>query len=77
MVPTIGRVVIYTTTEEDKEDMLKDGDNAQDKLPAIIVAVWGADCVNLKVLCDGVQNMWVTSATRGNGEREWDFPKIK
>jgi hypothetical protein len=55
--------------------MSNDGDNSPEKLPAIIVAVWGSNCVNLKVICDGLQNMWVTSAIQGNGEREWNWFK--
>jgi hypothetical protein len=41
-------------------------------LPAIIVAVWGETCVNLKVLCDGEPNLWVTSAVFGASEGQWD-----
>lgn len=75
MKPTIGRIVIYNTTEEDrKEMMLNPSCNEQTKLPAMIVAVWSDTCVNLKVFCDGDKDMWVTSAVQGKDEREWNWP---
>ena len=59
MKPTIGRVVIYNTTQEDRDFMSKQPDcNVHDKLPAIIVAVWSETYVNLKVICDGKLDLW-------------------
>lgn len=82
MKPTIGRVVIYNTTEADQAKMraagtLNGGCNVQDKLPAIIVAVWSETCVNLKVIADGNLDLWVTSANQGDALGNWDWPVIE
>jgi hypothetical protein len=82
MKPTIGRVVIYNTTEADKAKMeaastLNGGCNTQDKLPAIITAVWSDECVNLKVITDGNLDLWVTSANKGDEPMNWNWPVIE
>ena len=77
MKPTIGRIVRYRTTEEDRESMRKNHQNVQEELPAIIVAVWSDTCVNLKVLLDGEGDMWVTSSSQGNDEMNWNWFEIK
>lgn len=76
MTPTIGRIVHYIPSEKEKKIMAKTG-NKSDLLPAIITAVWSDDCVNLKVICDGTQNMWITSAQKGTDENNWHWPEIK
>lgn len=69
----IGEIVVYHTTEAQRKVMRENpACNVQDHLPAIIVAVWGETCVNLKVLCDGEPNLWVTSAVFGASEGQWD-----
>ena len=73
MVPTIGRIVIYHCDEEQKDKM----NNHQEDAPAVITAVWGDECVNLKVLFDGDETMWATSAVLGTGVRGWSWPEIK
>ena len=73
MEPTIGSVVIYHCSEEQKEKM----NNYQDFAPAIVTAVWGDTCVNLKVLLDGTENLWVTSAQLGDEEYQWNWPKMQ
>ena len=73
MTPTIGRIVIYHCDEEQKDKM----NNYQEDAPAVITAVWGDERVNLKVLLDGEENLWVTSACLGTGKREWSWPEIK
>lgn len=75
MRPTLGRIVIYNTTEEDRIVFGKFG-NRQEKLPAIIVAIWSDDCVNLKVLGDGTQDLWITSVHLGTEEFSWNWPVI-
>lgn len=79
MAPTIGRIVIYNTTDSDKEKMRlasrTTGCNVQDKLPAIVVAVWGEECVNLKVICDGNLEIWATSVTLGDNPYNWNWPE--
>lgn len=75
MKPTIGRIVKYYPTEEEKKQMEKPEveANVADELPAIVVAVWGEDCVNLKVFQDGKDNLWVTSSLKGNEAGNWDW----
>ena len=78
MKPTLGRIVIYHTTKQDREEMrLHPECNIQEHLPAIIVAVWSDTCVNLKVIYDGNINVWKTSVTLGDGEYNWSWPEIK
>ena len=78
MKPTLGRTVIYHTTEQDREEMrLNPECNVQKDLPAIIVAVWSDECVNLKVICDGNMELWKTSVTLGTDEYNWSWPEIK
>jgi len=79
MKPTIGRIVVYNTTEEEKQALWKLGNNRQDKLPAVIVAVWGESedsCVNLKVIVDGPHpDLWKTSIQRGDQPGGWNWPE--
>lgn len=77
MAPTIGRIVIYKTTEQDRKAMEYSCQNVQKELPAIIVAVYGESTVNLKVILDGKGDLWKTSASKGDQEGNWDFPVIK
>jgi hypothetical protein len=81
MKPTIGRVVIYNTTQEDREKMrLAPNCNVQEKLPAIIVAVFGEhenSPVNLTVICDGELTLWKTSVHFGDEEMNWNWPVIQ
>lgn len=73
MKPTIGRIVIYHTTEQDKT-MLRNTGNESNELPAIIVCVWNDTCVNLQVIADGNKNIWKTSVIEGNKEGNWSWP---
>lgn len=78
MKPTIGRIVCYHTTKEDRERMdRRDECNVQEELPAMIVAVWNGNCVNLKVMLDGVGDLWITSSLQGDNEGEWNWFEIK
>lgn len=77
MNPTIGRVVIYKTTEQQRKAMDEDPEsNVQEELPAMVVAVWSDTCVNLKVITDGFADLWVTSSNIGENEGEWSWPFI-
>jgi hypothetical protein len=71
MKPTIGRIVIFNMP-----DYLINGvnGNKQTKLPAIIVAVWSETTVNLKVITDGQNDLWVTSASQGDSPNQWNWP---
>jgi len=74
IVPTIGDQVIYHLTNEDRKKISPYG-NTSDALPAIVVVAWGGYCVNLKVQCDAdCPDLWVTSAQKGQSEREWEWP---
>lgn len=80
MKVTIGRIVIYNTTEEDRKEMQLNGDNVQKQLPAIIVGVFDENEVvaNLKVLRDGNgPDFWLTSIHKGDSEGNWNFPVIQ
>ena len=73
MTPSIGRMVVYHCDKDEKEKM----NNNQETAPAIITAVWGDECVNLKVILDGENNLWKTSAPLGELETQWSWPVIK
>lgn len=73
MKPTIGRIVIFHCNEMQREKI----NNYQPDAPAVITAVWGDECVNLKVLLDGEDNIWVTSAMLGTEENQWSWPIIE
>lgn len=80
MKPTIGRIVIYNTTEEEQAFMRQGPEcNAATQLPAVITAVWGDTCVNLRVIADGGQHMdiWKTSVLLGSGPSTWNWPVIE
>lgn len=73
MEPTIGRIVHYYPHPHEFEG------NDSSTLPAVIVRVWGPDCVNLKVLTDGPVDVWKTSVCRLPEGAEgssgfWSFP---
>lgn len=74
MQPTIGRIVIYHPCNDRRDYVPQNGRPAD--VPAVIVAVWGNECVNLKVLTDGPNDVWVTSANFGTGERQWSWLEI-
>lgn len=76
MKPTIGRIVIYKTTEEDRKTFqaLRGNGNNVNELPAIIVNVWSDTCVNLKVIGDAPIDLWKTSMNQGDGEGNWNWP---
>ena len=71
MKPTIGTIVIYHCNEEEEKK-----NNFQKDAPAVITAVWGENCVNLKVLLDGIENLWKTSCVEASGENCWSWPVI-
>lgn len=77
MKPTIGRIVHYKPSAERVDALHELGCNHPEIMPAVIVAVWSDECVNLKVLVDGpAADMWVTSANRGDETGQWNWPKI-
>lgn len=83
MKPTIGRIVVYQTTEEDKNyfrllSAKWNTTNVSEQLPAIVTAVWSETCINVQVMLDGSQGtMWKTSISQGDGEGQWSWPVIE
>jgi hypothetical protein len=79
MKPNIGQIVIYKLTEHDKQALSLYGsphpNNGASVAPAIIVRVWTDTSVNLKVLCDDLHNLWITSSEHGEQEHQWLWPK--
>ena len=83
MKPTIGRIVHFV-----QKKPAGYGD-ALVHLPAIIVAVWGDTCVNLKVFTDGTNSdpaetnsvKWIASATLDETVTPqpytWHWPECK
>jgi hypothetical protein len=47
---------------------------AGDQFPAVIVAIWGPESVNLQVLLDGNDTYWATSRRGGGLHGEWQWP---
>lgn len=72
MKPTIGRIVHFNMTDHHKNSV---NGNKSAVCPATVVAVWSDSCVNLKVHTDGVNDLWVTSASQGDGPGQWNWPK--
>lgn len=76
MSPTIGRIVHYKLTNNDIKDLgngcaYTEGDIA----PAIVTRVWDDKCVNLKVLADFPENIWMTSVPKGDELGQWQWPQ--
>ena len=85
MKPSIGRIVHFVQKKPQSSVA------PLVHLPAIITAVWGPDCVNLQVFCDGgnseEQNngtsqpanvKWITSVNQdpsGETPRSWHWPE--
>lgn len=79
MKPTIGRIVHYKTNAVDKSKMeaarkLNGGCNDSEVLPAIVVAVWSENCINLRVIADGNLDLWKTSVPKGDQPGQWSWP---
>lgn len=78
MKPSIGRIVIYRPRPN---ELIKLGGNHEQGItecPAIIVKMWGdaeESAVNLKVLGDSANDIWVTSAMKGEQVGQWSEPK--
>lgn len=74
--PTVGRIVIYVTSDAEGEI------NGTREHPAIVTRNWNegpledGSCVNLKVLCDGPDNLWATSVGYDpeGSPRSWHWP---
>lgn len=75
MKPSIGRIVIYKPTPNDKGQS-----SSEDGFPAVITRVWSDTCVNLQVLRDFDTPIAVTSVEAAPDriepapERTWYWP---
>lgn len=81
-VPVIGRIVVYTLTEQDAAAIAahpghSNPPRAGDEYPAMIVRVWpGSEVVNLQVFYDGDGTLWATSRPEGDSPGGWHWPVI-
>jgi hypothetical protein len=48
--------------------------NEGNVFPAMVVAAWSSNCVNLQVILDGNDSHWVTSANEGDQVGQWFRP---
>lgn len=89
MMPKLGEVVLFTFSKDDQDKIENHRDAAvlqslgqSIKVPATVVAVWGEDCVNLRVHLDGPgPDIWETSVPRFDPTHErdgwyWDFNNV-
>lgn len=73
MKPTVGRIVEFIDKDRNGKLVVR---------PAIIIAVWNENCINLQVFTDGhndneygVNAKWVTSVVHSENKeyRTWDW----
>lgn len=76
-IPTIGRMVIYHTTEAERKALSVLGCNNSTTLPAVIVATWGdtpESAVNVKVFVDGNHpDLWRTSISVSEADADGNY----
>ncbi len=87
MIPTIGRIVHYTLTEQDaaqintlRGPMTHQANPAYegDVYPMMIVRVWGSSpdsAVQGQVFIDGNFTLWATSVPHGEGPHTYAWPE--
>jgi hypothetical protein len=79
MIPTLGRLVLFTcdslnATEWNRRNdgqIIKPGD----QLPAMVVKVWTPQVVDLRVFRSAATDGWVASVGEGTGDRNWSWPQ--
>lgn len=91
MIPSQGRTVQYTLSEQDadqinfrRDDMdapnMGNRVSAGDTYPLVITRVWSqveGGAINGQVLLDGNDIHWVLSVTQGDGVRQYrEFPRV-
>lgn len=89
MVPTIGRIVHYTLSDQDVErvnglrkirDVTGNTVEPGQVYPLLIVRTWGEtseSSVNGQVFLDGDDVLWVTSRSVGDGPGYFSWPVVK
>lgn len=77
--PSVGRIVLYTPSNNEKKALEALGNNPADKMPAVIVAVHTEHVVALKVMVNGNHpDLWKPSCQKESFEGMvlcWDWPK--
>jgi hypothetical protein len=48
---------------------------AEEHIPAMVVAAWTAERVNLQCFLDGNDSYWATSIPKGEGAGTWHWPE--
>ena len=75
MKPTIGRIVIYKTTEEQRNSWKS---HPEKQLAAVVVyAENNLPTINIKVFTNGpFADVWIQSVYQGDEEGQWNWPVI-
>ena len=75
MSQSIGTIVLYKTTKEERATMEARADHCtpRETLPAMIVGINEDNSVNLHVELDGHGSIWKKECERGGEEGMWDF----
>lgn len=91
MIPSPGRIVAYTLTEQDVQmvggrrrehlgDLQGNSPAPGEVYPLVITRVWGdheGSAVNGQVMLDGNDTLWVTSRVEGPDAGQWrPFPRV-
>lgn len=88
MNPSIGRIVHYRLSEQDKQRITEmvnrptasgrspvmNPSSVGDTVAGIVVATWAESTANLHLLLDGEATLWVTSAKEGDQPGSWSWP---
>lgn len=81
--PSLGRIVHYRLSSDDvmriesnRQDGKGSGNSvrAGETVPMMITVVWSETCVNGQLFLDGNDSHWVTSASYGAADRQWQWP---
>ena len=75
-VPSVGDVIVYHPTSDEQKEMESHG-NFSIALPGIVVAAWGMDTINVKIMTDGNgPDLWKTSIMKGKEPGEWEWKEV-
>lgn len=73
LTPELGDLVFYRPLSLEKGEDPAILNNQPEVLPAVVVAVWTPDCINLKVFTDGPTDVWKTSVLKGDSPGTWQW----
>lgn len=82
MTPSVGRIVHYALSDGDVDTITRDYPDRNTRnsvspgqvFPAMMVATWGGEYVNLQVFLDGACTYWATSRGEGDEPGKWLWP---